>query len=249
MSIHYHSVQDSRIPVVSGVIRADSPHSMWRFRSVPACSEGTPPKQGQAAPTKKNASRNWLQRKLDGIRTQSKPLDVEISVKFARNETSNSIPTKQQLLVRGATKSAEVPKQSSFSALFSQLLRRGRNQAPAVSEKVRPSGRIYTGGHQTADHQSRDSITTSTSGVTGAVSTQASMKSTKPHGGLAHLGCTDAQTLRKLSEHLPDLQTEHTGENRLRQHKNRDSKTIVEFESFVNSKGSIPAWFINHMQR
>lgn len=242
VAIHYRSVHDSRIPPVSGVIRADSPHSMWRFRSLSSCDDTNDVAHKQspiAAPAKKTAKYTWLQRKVNAVQqrfSNKKHLDVEISVKFARNQPIGTESTKP-VLVHG-TRSLGVPKRPVLHALLGLLPRQNIDiqKSPAFeSEKVRPVNTISDPVHLQKKEAALGTV----------------VAEPVVHGGLAQLICRDTDSLRQLSRHniVKSAPVSNTGAARRGDAKPRSHGTIVEFESFVNSKGNIPAWFINYMQR
>ena len=245
VAVHYHSVDDSRVPLAPGVIRAESPHSMWRFRSLPAFAEtnnvhSTHTAQSQTAPEKKVATNSsWLQRKMTHIKqrfsSKKRPVEIELSVKFARTQPSSIIPEQQTILPRQVIRPVEVPKRPALNALLALL--KSQKKDNFDSQKVRPvkiSGNIIY-------HHDTTEATTKDVGL-------------DVHDKLAHLVCKSAPALRQQSVHKgqPDSTTaasKHTKHSKHRSPRHRGSGTVVEFESFVDSKGNIPAWFINYMQR
>lgn len=234
VAVHYRSVQDSRIPLVAGVVRADSPHSMWRFRSLSACDANV---NEPSAPVKKVVRHTWLQRKVSAVKqrfSSKKHLDVEISIKFARNQPKSTESAKP-VLVQGS-RSLGVPKRPVLHALLSLLP--SQKSGSFESEKIRP---VYTGSDPVHGVHHQKKVVTSGTAVAEPV----------VHGGLAQLTCRDTTALRHFSKHniVKSDTTVTTAGSTLMQGKVRSGGTIVEFESFVNSKGNIPAWFINYMQR
>jgi hypothetical protein len=151
----YRSISDSRYPEVEGIIRAMSPHTMWRFTVV-----------AQEEEEKEHGAG-------DAIGALAKPPDAG---------TSGGVVSRRGLgrwraTVRDAIARCRQALMRVFGGFF-------RGPAPAAAP---------------------------------------------PQRSLQH----------RSAEHCTSL---HRGSG-------RSSKVLVEVESSVNSRGSIPAWFINYMQR
>eukprot|EP00600_Ochromonadales_sp_CCMP1393_P016090 CAMPEP_0175025060 /NCGR_PEP_ID=MMETSP0005-20121125/16866_1 /TAXON_ID=420556 /ORGANISM="Ochromonas sp., Strain CCMP1393" /LENGTH=295 /DNA_ID=CAMNT_0016283789 /DNA_START=191 /DNA_END=1078 /DNA_ORIENTATION=+ len=140
VAVNYHSVEDRRIPPTPGIIRAESPFSLWKFR---ALSPKTPTKSAE------NKVLRWF--KQQPIVIKQNLDDREIS-DIAAGDTSTHDSTR-------------------------------------ISYGVERKRRSYADG---------------------------------PSGG-------SFAALTQSPDHRP--------------------YTVVEIESFADSKGNIPAWFINYMQK
>lgn len=156
VSICYRSIEDARVPEVDGVIRAVSPHTMWRFTVV---DDHDPPPA--VIPAAVVSSRKGL---LAALRKHMAGVKVRLKRVWKR----------VQHALRPRTKG--ISKESA-----------------AVAKRMVSS-----------------SFSTGATGAGDGFCSAASNSNSKPR---------------------------------------RRSRTLVEVESTVDSKGSIPAWFINYMQR
>lgn len=211
VSIHYKSTDDERVPLVPGTIRAHSPHSLWRFRSLRQCnavdkstaSLVTRPQ----APVSTSRYPSWTKRVFRSVLGDDRAT-MELSVQFRRTlPPANSRPSSGQRVRMVQT------------GLSPTVITSPRNDSRPVAwwRKVVSAWRrlkeTFRGPPTsvTADAQA--------TGVTGA------------------------------SRELAGMQCDANDWDLTPPNGSRGAGTVVEFESFVDSKGSIPAWFINYMQR
>lgn len=214
VSILYESVDDPRLPQKRGVIRAISPHSMWRFRSVPACAHEHPSSILRAATighgpvVHVHSSRSWLSKALSLVGGGRTPAALKIAFNFARSNPPPSTGRRVSLTQRGVSPQPSDRSTPSAAASSPQGIVR------AVLQALR-------GQHAT----SGDS-------VEGAGSAPKS-------GRLDDATCA------------PKQPTQYVGSEWSTQRSVEDKRegTVVEFESVVDSRGNIPTWFVNYMQR
>lgn len=225
VTINYHSVEDERCPITSQRVRAHSPQSMWRFRSVPSCGSLSPIQPSSiarlaipiAAPIRKwnivNDMANIGRRMLLPIAGKG---TFQVSVRFANND-----------MLRKAPQRVYLPVKSSFSMPVRITLRFGAKVTKPPMLKAPPSQPL-----------------------------QQQCSSRKPHrNSLAELQCSPDKSTNVAKE----PQTENSavcardlntiGGTPVTNSCWRGVGTIIEFESFVDSKAAVPAWFINYMQR
>lgn len=223
MSINYRSIEDARCPPTPGLVRAESPHSLWRFRSIPACAHTEAATEAflRRKSTSKDSSGSYkmslCKRLLHWVPVRRKPTtpktSFEISVKFVRRlaqrkppDVPRVCPIKQQVLTPFNVS------QSDLAPLKMGLL---LGTCPGTEADFPPPL------PPPSTRQRKAARTKLTS-----------------NRGLATMQCAPS-----LEDHA-DVRASSVEPNQW-----RGVGTIIEFESVVDSKGSIPAWFINHMQR
>lgn len=215
VTINYHSIEDDRCPRTPGTVRADSPHSMWRFRSVPCCdyTADVSPTSMEATsmsdpPSVEESDVSVVKRFLGSIKRRfGKPLRLgtfELSVLFARRGLANGKkqegePQKVRLGPQGGVAPVHIPKAQYGT-------RRGPSTKPQV-----PASKAVEPRQNALQHN------------------------------LAELACGKAHTRNAGSV--------RTGQASDKPAKWRGVGTVIEFESFVDSHGSVPTWLINHLQR
>lgn len=264
VTVNYRSIVDDRCPITPGMVRADSPHSMWRFRSIPPCEHPAVVRETQLvdvhsqtviASEKSSTPLNFIRKMLRSMRSRFvKQMTgyIEISVRFARRFASKGqAPALYHKVHLGQQKQdlspSSAPPAVTSPPAPSNWLARGLQQVKgAASSKgsVRASAPVIAVGR-------------GSSGINNAGGSRPS----PVHVDLAAIQCSTAKPPTIIYATLnPNKRTDSSFSSFTRAGRSgnksqsegpvwRGVSTVIEFESFVDSKGSIPPWFINYMQR
>ncbi len=213
VTINYHSIEDARCPITAHRVRAHSPQSMWRFRSIPPCNSqqsSTASTSAQIAPvedlTKKSiVLRNIVSAGCRLLQPISQTGIFHISMRFINSDALRKLPQRVCLAIKSSV-SMPVRIVQGFGKRNARLPSLNANLPQSLQQ---PHSKTHS--HNLAALQcSPDSVKEDQAGK-GAVCSQ------------------------KVSSELRGC--------------GRGVGTVVEFESFVDSKAAVPAWFINYMQR
>lgn len=211
VTINYHSIEDARCPITAHRVRAHSPQSMWRFRSIPPCNS----QQSLTATTSTQiASVGYLAKNSKFLRNivsagcrLMKPISqtgiFQVSMRFINSDALRRLPQRVCLSIK-----------SSVSMPVRIVQGFGKRHARLPSPKAISSQSLQhqqSQLHNLAGLQCSPDCVKEDQAAKGAVCSQKVSSETR--------GC------------------------------GRGVGTVVEFESFVDSKAAVPAWFINYMQR
>ena len=211
VTINYRSVEDVRCPITAHRVRAHSPQSMWRFRSIPPCNlqqSSTVNTSSQVVPFSDVTKKSQFLRDIATfgcrlLRPISQTGLFQVSMRFINSEALKRVPQRVCLTIK-STISMPVRIVQGFGK---------RNTKPP------------------------------------------SIKATSPHA--LHQPPSHAHNLVRLQCSPEGVKENHAAKGAVCSPKDppgisgcwRGVGTVVEFESFVDSKAAVPAWFVNYMQR
>eukprot|EP01032_Pedospumella_encystans_P012140 gene12140-14068_t len=209
VTINYHSIEDVRCPITAHRVRAHSPQSMWRFRSIPPCNlqqSSTVNTSSQVVPFSDSTKKSQFLRDIVSfgcrlLRPISQTGLFQVSMRFINSEALKRMPQRVCLTLK-STISVPVRIVQGFGQ---------RDTKPPSIKATSPQALHPSHGHNLAGLQCSPEGVKEDQAVKGAVCSQ--------KGSLGASGCW------------------------------RGVGTVVEFESFVDSKAAVPAWFVNYMQR
>jgi hypothetical protein len=219
VAIRYQSVDDARVPRVPGVIRANSPHSLWRFRSVQQCDvpdlslpSSTPRLVHNGPKTSSIQKTSWFRRQLNKLPANKPGQEIQISFNYKRSDSPVNLHSRVSKAPKGISpvvlsKGGNRPGEGQLLVVANNKL----THAVAVLRDLAGIKSAPSGGKREAN----------------ALSEQVDAQ------GLTGLRCAVERSVKGSRGRPLD----------------RGVGTVVEFESFVDSRGSIPPWFINYMQR
>jgi len=213
VTINYHSIEDARCPITAHRVRAHSPQSMWRFRSIPPCNSqqsSTASPSAQILPVgyltkKSNVLRDITSTACRLLQPISKTGIFQVSMRFINSDAVRRLPQRVCLAIKSSV---------SMPVRIVQGFGKRNARLPTLKTNLPPSlkhSHSQSHSHNLATLQCSPDSVKEDQAAKGAVCSQ--KVSSEKRGCVRGIG------------------------------------TVVEFESFVDSKAAIPAWFINYMQR
>jgi hypothetical protein len=250
ISINYHSVDDDRVPVHESIIRAISPYTKWKFQAVD--DDGVEKEVGRVKNDKtitnccdgfclqeNNKNKNAI---LNVVNTVCKNVIVKTTEPLKKVEKYFEVQLKRILSV--SNYSIKKNKLKFVNTLFratSKVFSTFKKNNSKIEKRIENINKKLIDLHDVEEKNFLEKNIKNVIGQNNEICNNINCE--------LFCNCDDKKNKNNVCFKNKLMKKRKSEENVEKNKNKKTKKTRIEIESFVDSRGSIPSWFINFMQR